>query len=96
MDRFIVLTHELGHLLGYDHPEHGVMEEAILAGTRQIPIANQWEVSDTIEAAFAAPLASPMFDSSQIDLLAALISLDNRRKRASSRTLQHAPFAWPV
>ena len=32
-----VLAHELGHVLGHDHKEHGVMAEALAAGQRHLP-----------------------------------------------------------
>jgi probable HAF family extracellular repeat protein len=35
MDLLTVLEHELGHLLGYDHEEGGVMGEALSTGTRE-------------------------------------------------------------
>ena len=34
MDLLTVLTHEVGHLLGYDHEAGGVMQETLAAGTR--------------------------------------------------------------
>src|SRR4029079_12575430 len=35
MDLLTVLTHEVGHLLGYDHAAGGVMEETLDAGLRR-------------------------------------------------------------
>lgn len=34
MDLLTALVHELGHVLGHDHPEEGVMAEALATGTR--------------------------------------------------------------
>ena len=45
MDLLTVLEHELGHLLGFDHQETGVMEDTLAAGTRKTP-AGQWSVQD--------------------------------------------------
>ena len=37
MDLLTVLEHELGHLLGYEHDETGVMIDTLSAGTRRTP-----------------------------------------------------------
>ena len=37
VDLLTVLEHEIGHLLGYDHEEGGVMQETLAAGTRLTP-----------------------------------------------------------
>ena len=39
MDLLTVLDHELGHLLGHDHEEGGVMSETLSAGVRRTPPA---------------------------------------------------------
>jgi len=38
MDLLSALTHEVGHLLGHDHAEGGVMAETLALGVRQLPI----------------------------------------------------------
>ena len=37
MDLLMVLEHELGHLLGHDHAQSGVMTETLPAGMRRMP-----------------------------------------------------------
>ena len=37
MDVHDVVTHELGHLLGFDHDDHGVMRAALEVGVRTLP-----------------------------------------------------------
>lgn len=39
MDLLSVLMHEVGHVLGQDHNEGGVMAETLTAGTRETPIS---------------------------------------------------------
>lgn len=38
MDLLSVLMHEMGHLLGYDHDDEGVMAESLAAGTRSVEL----------------------------------------------------------
>ena len=38
MDLLSVLMHEMGHLLGYDHEDEGVMAETLAAGTRSVEL----------------------------------------------------------
>ena len=46
MDLFSVLEHEVGHLLGHDHDEVGVMNETLAAGERRsvgtVDVAQPW------------------------------------------------------
>ena len=54
MDLLTVLEHELGHLLGFDHEQAGVMEDTLAAGTRQSSSAgtvSDWSELDWFFAA---------------------------------------------
>jgi hypothetical protein len=39
MDLLSVIEHEMGHVLGHDHDEGGVMAERLIAGTRSSPVS---------------------------------------------------------
>ena len=56
MDLLTVLEHEIGHVLGFDHEQTGVIEDTLATGTRRTPSAG----SDTawlaaIDVMFAEP-----------------------------------------
>ena len=38
MDLLTVVMHELGHVLGYDHDDDGVMAETLAAGVRRTDV----------------------------------------------------------
>lgn len=43
MDLLSALMHEVGHFLGHDHEDHGVMQETLAPGTRSLPVAHRAE-----------------------------------------------------
>ncbi len=64
VDLLTVIMHELGHVLGYDHPDGGVMEESIPLGTRRV-----WDdesllddPADLSEVLDASGLSTPTVD----------------------------------
>jgi hypothetical protein len=70
MDLLSVLMHEVGHLLGHDHDNHGVMQETLAPGTRSLP-----ESGDASAPALSRP---PAWDAVS---LALALDAELRRKR---------------
>jgi hypothetical protein len=50
MDLLSVLTHEIGHLMGLDHDEHGVMAESLAPGVRSLALSGTRGITDLPEA----------------------------------------------
>ena len=44
--------HELGHVLGYDHEDEGLMDESLPLGTRRLPSGDplEWSVNEVSTA----------------------------------------------
>jgi probable HAF family extracellular repeat protein len=80
MDLLTVLAHDVGHLLGYEHAESGVMEETLAAGTRRAPMAGvATRDSDVFDRVFADTPALALSASFWGDALDALLRLEQQR-----------------
>ena len=56
MDLLTALAHDVGHLLGFDHEQIGVMKDTLSPGTRRTPSAGgptDWLAA--IDAMFSEP-----------------------------------------
>ena len=54
IDALTVITHELGHLLGMEHEDHGVMQPTLAAGERHLPDDLDLLDDDMLDALVAA------------------------------------------
>jgi len=54
IDALTVITHELGHLLGLAHDDHGVMQPTLAAGNRHLPDATDLLDDEILDALLAA------------------------------------------
>ena len=61
MDLVSAVTHEVGHLLGHDHAEGGVMAEVLAPGVRQLPADRAMVVPQPGIAALPSPQALKAF-----------------------------------
>jgi hypothetical protein len=77
MDLLSVVMHELGHLLGYEHDDEGVMAEALEAGTR--PTVGH---ESAVDVTFAADVLSALLTAEEeTGWIATSVFAGERRKR---------------
>lgn len=58
MDLLTVLMHEIGHVLGHEHDEAGVMAETLTAGTRLTPLVDATDWLAAMDVAFSKKSSS--------------------------------------
>lgn len=62
IDLWTVIQHELGHLLGYEHSETGLMQETLAPGIRKLP---DWELNFEYENPMEPEAVDPYFSTMQ-------------------------------
>ncbi|WP_417383300.1 Calx-beta domain-containing protein [Gimesia sp.] len=62
IDLWTVIQHELGHLLGYEHSESGLMQETLAPGIRLLP---EWEWNFEYETPLEPEAVDPHFSKMQ-------------------------------
>lgn len=65
IDLWTVIQHELGHLLGYEHVETGLMQETLAPGIRYLP---EWELNFEYEEELAPEAVDPYFSNMQDEI----------------------------
>ncbi len=78
MDLLTVIAHELGHVLGFEHDDDGVMAETLAAGIRQMPGSDVLSVNQV----FATSQNAWWADALTSDVLQVLLSTQPRRGKA--------------
>ena len=58
MDLLTALMHEIGHVLGHEHDEAGVMAETLTAGTRLSPLVDATDWLAAVDVLFSKKSSS--------------------------------------